>query len=74
MLQIVGLIVSVYACTRLASLPLAATANREDVLGWSFKTRFIVLAVVSLVGAVLVAVLGVVLLFWSPGPAPSFRF
>lgn len=39
MLQVIGLIVAVYAMVRVIQVPIEMTAGREEWLGLPFKTR-----------------------------------
>lgn len=62
MLQIIGLIVAVYAAARLAQVPVEMTARKEEWLGTPFALRFWYVAVVSLAGLFLLIVLTLFLL------------
>jgi len=62
MLQVIGLIVAVYAMVRVVQVPIEMTANREEWLGLPFRTRFFILAGISAVGLLLLGILTLLLL------------
>lgn len=71
MLQIIGLIVAVYAMVRVIQVPIEMTATKDEWLGLPFKTRFFILAGIS--GAGLIA-LGFLTLLLLVSGSPSLEF
>lgn len=71
MLQIIGLIVAVYAIVRVIQVPIEMTATKDEWLGLPFKTRFFILAGIS--GAGLMALAFLTLLLLVSG-SPSLDF
>ncbi len=62
MLQVIGLIVAVYAMVRVVQVPIEMTATKEEWLGLPFKVRFFILAGVSAGGLLVLGILTLVLL------------
>jgi len=62
MLQIIGLIVAVYAMIRLVQVPIEMSAGKEDWLGTPFKLRFFILAGASGLGLFAIGILTLMLL------------
>lgn len=71
MLQIIGLIVAVYAMVRVIQVPIEMTATKDEWLGLPFKVRFFILAGIS--GAGLMALGFLTLLLLASG-SPSLDF
>lgn len=67
MLQVIGLIVAVYAMVRVVQVPIEMTAGREEWLGLPFKTRFFILAGISAGGFFLLGILTLLLLASGTG-------
>lgn len=70
MLQIIGLIVAVYAMVRVVQVPIEMTATREEWLGIPFKVRFFILSGISLAGLMALGLLTLLLLL-SGTSSPS---
>lgn len=62
MLQVIGLIVAVYAMIRVVQVPIEMTATKEEWLGMPFKVRFIILTAISVCGLFLLGILTIILL------------
>ncbi len=71
MLQVIGLIVAVYAMIRVLQVPIEMTATKEEWLGFPFNVRFFILAGISLVGLMVLGLLTLILLA-SGSPSPGF--
>lgn len=69
MLQIIGLIVAAYAMARLIQVPLEMSASAEEWLGLPLWVRFMIVAGVSIIGLLVLALLTLLLLF-SGSPSP----
>ena len=72
MLQVIGLIVAVYAMVRVIQVPIEMTANKEEWLGLPFTVRFFILAGVSAGGLLVLGILTLMLLASGSQPAPPF--
>ena len=70
MLQVIGLIVAVYAMVRVVQVPIEMTAAREEWLGLPFKLRFFILAGISAGGLFLLGILTLLLLASGSQPGP----
>ena len=70
MLQVIGLIVAVYAMVRVVQVPIEMTANREEWLGLPFMARFYILAGISALGLLLLGILTLLLLASGSQPGP----
>ena len=67
MIQVIGLIIAVYAMTRLFQVPLENHKGRQAsawLVGWEFP----LIVVMSLIGLFSLAFLTLELLMWEPGP------
>ncbi len=62
MLQIIGLIIAVYAMVRLIQVPIEMSAVKDVWLGMPFLVRFLILAAVSGFGFLVLGVLTLLLL------------
>ena len=71
MLQVIGLIVAVYAMIRVVQVPIEMTATKEEWLGVPFKVRFFVLSAISLAGLMALGLLTLILLFSGSSSSPS---
>lgn len=71
MLQIIGLIVAIYAMARIVQIPLEMTARHDDFMGVPFMTRFFVVAGISVLALGFLGLLTLALLF-SGSPSPNF--
>lgn len=63
MLQVIGLIVAVYAIVRVLQVPIEMTATKEIWLGMPFMVRFIILTAISGGGLLVLGILSLMLLF-----------
>ena len=72
MLQLIGLIVAVYAMVRVVQVPIEMTATKDEWLGLPFKTRFFILAGVSAFGLFCLGILTILLLGSGAPRVPSF--
>lgn len=70
MLQVIGLIVAVYAMVRVIQVPIEMTAGREEWLGLPFKIRFFILTGVSAAGLFVLGILTLMLLASGAEPGP----
>lgn len=70
MLQVIGLIVAVYAMVRVVQVPIEMTAGREEWLGLPFNVRFFILAGVSAAGLLVLGILTLMLLAAGSQPGP----
>jgi hypothetical protein len=68
-LQIIGLIVAVYALVRLAQVPVEMTVGKETWLGFPFQVRFLAVAGASGIGIAILLLLTLALLFQGSGPS-----
>ncbi len=76
MLQIIGLIVAVYAMVRLIQVPIEMTGAKEELIGLTFKVRFFIVAAMSAFGFLILGILTLILLLapsnpFSLKPAPK---
>ena len=70
MLQVIGLIVAVYAMIRVVQVPIEMTATKEEWLGLPFKLRFFILSGISGIGLLVLGILTLLLLAsGSSGPS-----
>lgn len=62
MIQVIGLIIAVYALVRFIQVPIEMTSGHEQWLGIPFLARVIVVAGLSVLGFLAIAVLALILL------------
>lgn len=62
MLQVIGLIVAVYAMVRVVQVPIEMTSTKEEWLGLPFTVRFFILAGISAAGLLVLGILTLMLL------------
>ena len=70
MLQVIGLIIAVYAMVRVVQVPIEMTATKEVWLGLPFQVRFFILAGISAGGLFLLLILTLMLLASGSQPGP----
>ena len=68
MIQIIGLIIAVYAMVRVIQIPIEMTSTKEEYLGLSFKIRLLILTGLSVICLLSLVILTLILLF-SDGPS-----
>jgi len=72
MLQVIGLIVAVYAMIRVIQIPIEMTATQDQWLGLPFNVRLFILAGISGLGLLILGVLTLMLLFSGSTGPPGF--